>query len=346
MPSAEPSTGIPDDFVLDVHDLAAIILDAHARTEPIFAHSQLREVYRGDGNLATFCDHFLDPMWHSLPFHSAQKRVAYILENDAKPTERVTFDTFASHQGVNTPGGRELTRRELEDVYWRCKDYDNGYVLSYVAQQVFDRLPPTATLRVRTSTKHEILCKPSEVTVGEIDIRPKEACLIVTIEPRPESGPSAVNMQQHLSGFTDSTRWVFLVIGKAQSVNMDADSRVVLDLTLPQIGGRGGGGELFALERTIVYHHKVLAKVADEFEGYKLSGKLNPSPEHLHRRQRGDALVELVMARLARIAAGEDHFCRYCGKDGVERRFSKCKQAYFCTQCQALGWKYHKVWCS
>ncbi|KAJ3000598.1 hypothetical protein NUW54_g6757 [Trametes sanguinea] len=141
MPAAEPSTGIPDDFVLDVHDLAAIILDAHARTEPLFAHSQLCEVYRGDGNLATFCDHFLDPMWHSLPLHSTQKRVAYILENDAKLTERVTFDAFASPQGVNTPGGRELTRRELEDVYWRCKDYDNGYVLSYVAQQVFNRLP-------------------------------------------------------------------------------------------------------------------------------------------------------------------------------------------------------------
>ncbi|OSD06032.1 hypothetical protein PYCCODRAFT_1431850 [Trametes coccinea BRFM310] len=345
MPATDLSTNIPDDFVVDIHDLAAIILDAHAQTEPIFAHSQLREVYRGDGTLATFSEHFLDPLWHSLAFDPTQKRVAYILENDTT-SERVTLDTFASPKGVKTPGGRELTRRELEVVYWRCKDYDNGYVLSHVAQQVFDRLPPTATLRARTSTKHEILCRPSDVAVGEIDIRPKEACLIVTIEPRPESGPSAVNMQQHLSGFTDSTSWVFLVIGKAQSINMDADSRVVLDLTLPQIGGRGGGGELFALERTIVYHHQVLARVADEFEGYKLSGKLNPSPEHSHRRQRADALVELVMARLARVAAGDDHFCRYCGKDGVETRCSKCKKAYFCPPCQALGWKYHKVWCS
>ncbi|CDO72413.1 hypothetical protein BN946_scf184977.g112 [Trametes cinnabarina] len=114
-------------------------------------------------------------------------------------------------------------------------------------------------------------------------------------------------MQQHLSGFTSSTPWVFLLLGEGQSIDMDADPRVVLDLALPQIGGRGGGGEPFALERAIVYHEKVLAKVAVEFERYNMSEKLNLSPEHLRRR--GDAVVNLVMDRLRRVAAGDDHFC-------------------------------------
>ncbi|KAI0374359.1 hypothetical protein BV20DRAFT_1118381 [Pilatotrama ljubarskyi] len=124
---------------------------------------------------------------------------------------------------------------------------------------------------------------------------------------------------------------------------MESDPRMVLDLALPQIGGRGGGAEPFALERAIVYHEKVLAKVADEFERYTLTGKLRISEENLRRR--GDAVVKVVLDRLAKIAAGQEHFCGYCGKAGVETRCSKCKRAYFCSLCQALGWKYHKVWC-
>ncbi|KAH9855437.1 hypothetical protein C2E23DRAFT_724382 [Lenzites betulinus] len=96
-------------------------------------------------------------------------------------------------------------------------------------------------------------------------------------------------MTQHLSGFADSMPWVFLLLGAAQSEDMEADRRVVLDLVLPQIGGRGGGAEPFALERAIVYHDKVLAKVADEHERYDLSGKIRIAEEDIRRH--GDALL-------------------------------------------------------
>lgn len=334
---------IPDNFVVDIHDLAAIILDAHARTEPLFPHAQLVEINHGDAPLTTFPEHFFHSAWHGSAV-LARKRVAYVLQTDSSAQERTTIDTFAAAEGVKTAGGRELTRRGLEDVYWPCKDYNNGYLLAYVAQRVFDSLPPTAKLRACTSTKHEVLCRPSEVTVAEIDIRPKEACLILVKEPRPDLGPSKVDMSQHLSGFSDSMPWVFLLLGEATSTDMEADARVVLDLVLPQIGGRGGGSEPFALERAIVYHERVLTKVADEFERYDLSGKIRIAEEDIRRR--GDALVALVLERIERIAAGQDHFCQYCGKDGVETRCSKCKNAFFCPSCQALGWKYHKVWCS
>ncbi|KAI8995298.1 hypothetical protein BD414DRAFT_562178 [Trametes punicea] len=180
---------LPDDFVLDVHDLAAI---AHARTEPRFPHAQLHEINRGDTPLTAFSDQFLDAAWHDIAF-------------DKLYSSRGAHKYRHFPDGVKTPGGHELTRRELEDVYWRCKDFDSGYVLAYVAQRVFDGLPPTAMLRARTSTKHEVLCKPSQVAVAEIDIRPKEACLIVTIKPRSDLGPSMVEGQQHISGFTEGT---------------------------------------------------------------------------------------------------------------------------------------------
>ncbi|KAI0670089.1 hypothetical protein C8Q78DRAFT_976821 [Trametes maxima] len=97
-------------------------------------------------------------------------------------------------------------------------------------------------------------------------------------------------MAQRLSGFAESMSWVFLLIGEAQSTDMEADPRVVLDLALPQIGGRGGGAEPFALERAIVYHEKVLSKVADEFDRYVLSGKLRITEDEV--RGHADGLVQ------------------------------------------------------
>ncbi|KAH9846056.1 hypothetical protein C2E23DRAFT_854788 [Lenzites betulinus] len=134
---------IPDGFVLDVHDLAAIILHTHALSEPLFAHAQLVEVGRGDSPLKTFPEHFLHSSWYETASGpDARKRVAYILRKDQTTVERTTIDTFASLAGVKAPTASELTRRELEDAFWRCKTFNSGYLLAYVAQQVFDNLPP------------------------------------------------------------------------------------------------------------------------------------------------------------------------------------------------------------
>ena len=326
-----------------MHDLAAIVLNVHARTEPLFPKAHLVEFNRGLTSPTTLPSHVFAPDWHAAQFEG-KRRVAYILKKDSSALERVNIDTFASSQGVKVPGGKELTRRELEDVFWRCKTLNSGYVLAYTAQRVFDSLPPTTKLRVRTSAKHEVVCKPSDVTVAEIDLVAKEACLILEHEPRPDLGPSKVDLSQHMVGFDGSMPWVFLLIGEPKSEDLETDPRVVLDLVTSQLGGRGGGGEVFSLERAFDYHEKVLPKVADELEKYVLSGKIRLSEDAL--RARGDALVAEVMARLHKVASGQDNFCRYCGKEDVQARCSKCKKAYFCAPCHTLGWKYHKVWCS
>ena len=152
-------------------------------------------------------------------------------------------------------------------------------------------------------------------------------------------------MTQHLSGFGRlGMPWVFLLIGEPESEDLETDPRVVLDLVTAQIGGRGLGGEVYSLERAFDYHRKVLPKFAHELESYKLSRKLQLTPNDI--RSRGDELVEAVLRRLQKIASGQDNFCRYCGKDDVGLRCSKCKEAYFCAPCHASGWRYHKVWCS
>ncbi|KAH9975986.1 hypothetical protein BGW80DRAFT_74636 [Lactifluus volemus] len=333
---------IPEDFVLDVHNLASIILDAHTRTEVLFPNAQLLEVNRGDKPLFSLPSWVLPPQWH-LAAIDGQQHVLCVLKSDSHAAERTTIDTFTSPEGVMTSDGRELTRRDIEDIFWRCKTFNSGYLLAYVAQRVFDSLPPTASLRVRTSAKHEIVCKPSDVMIAEIDILPKEAFLIIDYEPRPDVGPTKLGMTRHLSGFSGVMPWVFLVIGEPKATDVELDTRVVFDLVTAQIGGRGGGEELFSLERAFDYHSKVLPEVADDLEPWVLSGKMRIK-EHDIRAQ-GDALVEMVMDRLRKIANGQDDFCWYCGTDGVDTRCSKCKTAHFCRSCQLLGWKYHKVWC-
>ncbi|KAI0757192.1 hypothetical protein C8Q80DRAFT_1132395 [Daedaleopsis nitida] len=337
-------SSVPDDFMLDVHDLAAIILYEHSRSETLLPNSQLVEINRGVTSPVTLPSHVFAVDWHAAQV-VGQKGVAYILKKNSDASERITVDTFASPDGVKIPGGHELTRREIEDVFWRCKTFNNGYVLGYVAQRVFDSLPHTARLRARTSAKHEVVCRPSEVTVAEIDILAKEASLIVDYEPRPDLGEGQLGMSQHLSGFGgESTPWVFLLLGEPKSEDMEVDPRVVLDLVVSQIGGRGGGGEVFALERAFDYHRKVLPKVANELEKYVLSHKIILAEDGM--RIRAEQLVAAVMDRVRRIASGEDDFCRYCGKDEVTAQCSKCKKARFCSSCHVLGWKYHKTWCT
>ncbi|KDQ63672.1 hypothetical protein JAAARDRAFT_53864 [Jaapia argillacea MUCL 33604] len=343
---APPSTRItfPNNIV-NLHDLAALILDCHGRTESLLPTAHLIEVNRGTTPIQTLPSGALAPQWHAREIFNSP-RVAYILQHTTGSTERVGIDAFASTEAVKLPpGSPTLTRKELEDIYWRCKDYDQGYVLAYVFQEVIKRLAPNTTLLARTSSGYETKCRPSEYTVAEIDVSPHQACLIVDTEPRPDLGPTRLGMAQHLSGFDDNIPWVFLVFGKPGTTGDAAtDPRVAVDLSIPQLGGRGGGGELFALERLGNYHGKVLSACADEVsERYDLSLEIRLTSDKL---KDASALLKVVLDTLEKVTKDEAGFCRYCGKIGVKTRCSKCREAAFCPDCQVLGWKYHKVWCT
>ncbi|TFY59511.1 hypothetical protein EVJ58_g5724 [Rhodofomes roseus] len=241
------SPDFPADFVLDLHDLAAIILDCHARSEERFAKSQLVEVIADSDDIQTLPGRiaFL-PEW-SAAERQGQKRLAYVLRRDSKQKLRVTFENFAHRDGVKLQQGVELTRRALESAYWRCKTYDSGFMLAYVAQRVFESLPPTARLRARTSSGYELICSPTDVMVMEMQVLPHQACYIVTYEE--VLGPQMIEWERHQSGFLQPMPWVYLFVGNPVSTDPEDDTRVALDLALMQIGGRGRANEPFALER-------------------------------------------------------------------------------------------------
>ena len=65
---------IPDDFILDIHDFAAILLDVHAKTESLLPNAQLVEINRGDTPLNTLPSSIFPEEWYAVaPF---QKHVA------------------------------------------------------------------------------------------------------------------------------------------------------------------------------------------------------------------------------------------------------------------------------
>ncbi|CCM02217.1 uncharacterized protein FIBRA_04297 [Fibroporia radiculosa] len=214
---------LPQNYVLDLHDFAAILLDCHARIGGRFANARLTEVAKAPIPLQTLPSHILPLHYHTVT--RGQSRITYILRTNPSDGERVTISTFADPSGVKTPNGNALTRRELENIFWRCKSYDNGYVLAYAAQRVFERLPSTARLRARTSSGYEIICALSDVVVAEIDIYPREACLMVVYEHCLHLGPTFINMTQHLSGFDIPMPWVYLLVGKPHSAGLERDTR-------------------------------------------------------------------------------------------------------------------------
>ena len=67
---------VPNDFVLDVHDFCAIILDAYVRIKPPFPFLQLHEVNKGDSPIQSFIEEQLHREWRN---YRDQPRVAHVL---------------------------------------------------------------------------------------------------------------------------------------------------------------------------------------------------------------------------------------------------------------------------
>ncbi len=315
---------IPDNFELDVHDLCAIILATHAHIDPPFPYGLLLEVNKGNKPIHSIPPDDVPSDWRA--FHD-QPRVAYTLHPNCEAAGITTIDDYAWPGGVITPDEQTLTRRELEDAFWRCKTFKNGFILAEVACRVLDRLPRTTILRAKTSSGQQVTCATRDIKIMNMLLSPHESCLMV-------------ERQMYFSGFGDDIPWVVLLLGDPRG------DRVVVDLALSQIGGRGLGNELFALVKQRDYTEKLLPKYAvrdpdEDRETYMF----NPWSMTAAQENRVQLLVGHILTRLAKVSRGENNFCRYCGKDDVNMRCSKCKKANFCPSCVELGWKYHKVWC-
>jgi hypothetical protein len=341
----------PENIDVDLHDVAALILDALWQSDTRLPTSKLVEILHAESDpraLPNRLGNLLHPEWF---LNSSTQKVAYFVkyptpgDEEASDSAPVSIDAFLHPELEET--SRPTSRKEIEEIYWRCKLFNNGYLATYVAQQTLLALPASTNVHARTSTGFQISFKPgpATITVNELSTMPKKPCMILNYCMRSDISDTTVDREIHMTGFQPSTAWVYLLLGPATSTDLEEDQRVILDLAIAEFGGRGGGGELFAMEKGSYYHWNVLPSVAHELEGeMKLSQLMVFSDPAL--RAKGDEIVQRVLQRLkAVVVDGADNFCRYCGKGDVGQRCSKCKKA-FCPACHRLGWKYHKKWCA
>ncbi|EJC97889.1 uncharacterized protein FOMMEDRAFT_162230 [Fomitiporia mediterranea MF3/22] len=333
----------PEKLVLDLHDLATIVLRERLFSQTQFRYSQLYEICN-DSEKATCLPSDAQATWTSLP----DPKVGYFLREpsevaeDAPATEPYDF-LHENFKGKDIPD-----EQSLETIFWRVKHHDSGFVLAHALQLVLDALPESTKLRICTSQGHRIECKARSSAVAEMNILPKMTSYICNIRARPDLGPNKVDIDQHYTGGElNGIPWLYLIFGEKEDATGDVltDRRVAVDLVAPMLGLRGLGNEVFAMEQIGVYHHKLLSKVAGESEEYVLSGRILMADEDKARASAD--IATRVLARLQKITRGEEVYCAYCGRDEAESMCENChgKARYCSPECQKKGWRYHKVWC-
>jgi len=333
--------------IVDLHDLVTILLRERLLTESRFKYARLAEV--NDGSTPrTFIPQYIPlPVYDNLP--SNPPRINYFLNDDTTqrtdtPTEPSTFP----HPDLARSSPAPIPYPDLELLFWRIRHYDAGYILAAALQQVLDALPSSTSLLIRTSRGYTLRTSPTDFTIAEAPLKPSNATYVCKITQSPGVRPAQIRMTQYITG-TDGKDlpWVYLLFGGPSVARREPnrDGRVAVDLISPLIGLRGLGGEVFILERLADIRDKLLTNPWQP-EELVLSGRIVASPPRIQQYNESKDLAERVSKRFEAIQSGEELFCAYCGKTAPAAQCGGCRKSKYCnTQCQSMGWKYHKRWC-
>jgi hypothetical protein len=334
---------------VDLHDLSAILLHEWSLTEPRFLHSQLIEVTNGNNPQKALPSHVQLPELTKLWRRGVPVK-AYFLQ-DEEDTEKPPV-TPTSFKHADFTSVDSYSDYDFETMYWQTKNHDHGYAMASAMQLVLDALPPNVNLRVRTSLGYSITIPPSEFSIAEIQVIPKEIAYVCRITKQPLAGPDKVQVGQFSTGERGVVPWVYLLFGGTDVASSipELDGRVALDLAAPLLSGmRGLGKEVFAMERLEDYHNRVLPTSCSEVPAdIILSGRIRTGigAARIKEDQLAKTLAKKVSARVLDVLENGTTSCGYCGARLPKSLCSRCKEARFCNKnCQTAGWKYHRKWC-
>ena len=339
------TTTIPDDVVLDLHDLATILLRERQLSESRFRKARLRESSDGSQPFIAFPMNNQSFTWYS--FQQGYPKAGYVLYNDPEAPDDLV--ELADFKHPDYTGALELTDKQLETIYWGAKHHDSGYLLAYVLQNVISALPESTKLRLRTSQGYEMMCRTADFAFNELTIAPNKIHYFANVTVHNIQGPRRADLSENFIGDEfNNLRWIYFVFGGQDVARTDVltDGRVMLDLVTTMLGERGLGGEIFSMERMGDYHNRILVNCCKEEAKIIMSGRLVFNRAPPEQKQEAVELQKLVLSRLTNILTKKETFCAYCGRSGADSSCAKCKIARYCSKgCQTKAWKYHKVWC-
>lgn len=330
---------LPDDLVLDVHDLATILMCEKIQTERLFRNAQLLEIHHGS-ELAKCLPEEFQTKWKS---YAGTQKLGYFLktptDHPSAPVEP-SSDTFL-HPDYKPEVYGTLSAHEREMIFWRIRHHDN-LILPHAMILVLESLPRSTKLRLRTAKALDVTCRvESFFALLDPDIVPKVPIYANNLVETP-----AGNIAYSVAVLEEeSIGHAHLCFGDTPRRGEQGGPIIALDLAAPLLGLRGDGGEIFVMDKKDAYLKKFRTACASA------SGKLilmNRIPDVNDMRERNE-LAMRVLGRLQAICRSEEEYCRYCGKGKTAEEMSRCsgcKKAKYCgEQCQRMAWKYHRVWC-
>jgi hypothetical protein len=229
--------------VLDLHDLAAILLHEWSLLEPSFRTSRLVEVAeKGSPPTGEYLAQFgSTPAFLRYIFNHPRSKAFYTMDENIPNSPPV--DRWSFKPDDWTDSKKSYSETDFETMFFQIKNHNNGYTLSHAMQMVIDNLSKGINLRIRTSQGHAFtLSNPSDFTIAEIDVVPNYIQYTCRLTKLPPSTKAEVS--ENISGEQGSIPWPCLVFGGSDvsSTNPDLDGRVSLDLASTFLCGMRGMG--------------------------------------------------------------------------------------------------------
>ncbi|KAF2109880.1 hypothetical protein BDV96DRAFT_584753 [Lophiotrema nucula] len=322
------------DDILDLVDIATLMIYEYSTIEPRFQHAKLRDVaYPGEKSIMNMS---LAENW--IP----NARTVYVFDqvpgSDLSKVDRP--ENILPEESKRPDKLKRLTAKQLETVYYRARAHDGCFKAIALLQHFFDLYPPSTQLRIRHGPKGK---EPGKEYITTIDRRaiveddfqfPKNCTYTAVIK-----NPKTMEARAYVCGHEPTMAHAIMGFSSPEA----AMTQSFLDLSSIQFGdaGRGPGEKgkgLFALDTPEEFQARVMVLFGGNTQP-KTNERIGSTPDDEWLKQVAQKVKERWEKR------EEEKWCGHCGGPAASK-CSKCGEAWFCSkEHMAMAWPFHKGYC-
>jgi hypothetical protein len=345
---------------IDLYDLALLINYERTAREPRFRHGKLREVIHNGAKPKSV-------IWRPEVLWFASKtptKVGYIFDKEFNDQNQDEPDT----PGNMLPAPPrpylppDLTYKQLEAIFYQARAHDACYASVFIMQELFDMIPGTVFLRVRTQSglHREFVTPAHERMIYEGELRNPKLMLDNSVITHTSVGDTSMfedlghngrghrlsHGMSYISGEAPRMNHAVLGFYDPDTDQMLYMPNVILDLSSIQFGvaGRGAkGNSLFVLETFEEYQAR-MRKFSDGMDPATIRvSQLVTPPVDRGQEEFQRSVAKRVWERWCK--RDTEHWCGHCGAPATQR-CGKCQNMYFCNQEHSVAaWPMHKRMC-